>query len=212
MLTDSLEALVAQHDRIGSPLRDELRPGISRARIEDAVRGLGLTPNEELIDLFAWHDVEALLGSPNRIDWFWPAGALRLGEAVDEYRRSIAIGGVSAADVGDALGPEQPPTATFTGFWRTDWFPVMDGSPEKYAIECPDGGGSTPGAVWRVTWHPDSDFQTVRVAANLTEFVDRVVDVFRAGAYEWNAEYRAIMTVDDVFTRLGLGRLLRPWP
>jgi hypothetical protein len=208
MLSDSLEALVAEHDRIGSPLRDELRPGISRPQVEAAMRGLGLTATGELLDLFAWHDLEARTGSPGRIDWFWPAGGLRLVEAVDEYRRSVAIGGVAPAEIGDSLGPEQPPGATFTGFWRTDWFPVM--GPEVYAIECPGRGGSTPGAVWRVNWHPDSDFQTARVATALTEYINRVVDLFRAGAYRWDPEYQAIVTVDEVFERRGLGALARP--
>ena len=210
MLTDSLDALIIEHDRIGSPLRNELRRGLSRPQIEEAVRGLGLAPTDELIDVFAWHDLEALPGSPGRIDWFWPAGALRLAEAVKEYRLGIEIGGASPAEVGDSLGPEQPPTATFTGFWRTDWFPILDGSPEKYAIECPGGGGSTPGAVWRVCWHPDSEFQTARVAANLTEFIDRVVDLFRAGAYRWDPDYQAVVTVDAVFERRGLAATMRP--
>jgi hypothetical protein len=210
MLTDSLEALVAEHDRIGSPLRDELRPGIPRSDIEAAVRGIGLAPPGELIDLFAWHDLEAVRADVGRVDWFWPAGVYRLREAVEGYQRFVADGGVTAADAGDSLGPEQPPTATFTGFWRTDWFPVLDGSPEKYAIECLGGGGSMPGAVWRVNWHPDSNFQTVRVAANLTEFIDRVVDFFRAGAYRWDPEYQAVVTVDEVFERRGLAATMRP--
>ena len=39
-----------------------------------------------------------------------------------------------------------------------------------------------------------------------------VVELFRAGAYEWSAEEQAIMTVDDVFDRLGLRATGRPWP
>lgn len=211
-LLNSLESLVVEHDRIGSPLRDELGPAPGRGAIEEAVRALGLDPGPDLIDFFAWHDLAARPGSPWRIDWFWPAGGLRLTEAVDEYRRSVALGGVSPAEIGDALGPDQPPSATFTGFWRTDWFPVLGGSPETYAIECPGSGGSTPGSIWRVNWHPSSDFPTARVASTLTELVDRVVDLFRAGAYRWDAQYQTIVTVDDVLDRLGLGATGRPWP
>jgi hypothetical protein len=211
-LTGSFEALVAEHDRIGSPLREELLPGSSRGRVEDAVRILGLDPPPELIDFFAWHDLAARPGSPGRIDWFWPAGGLRLTEAIDEYRRTIELGGVSPTEIGSSLGSDQPPSATFTGFWRTDWFPVLGGSPETYAIECPGSGGSTPGAIWRVNWHPSSNFQTASVASSLTEFVDRIVDLFRLGAYRWDARYEAIVTVDEVFDRLGLGASGRPWP
>jgi hypothetical protein len=66
--------------------------------------------------------------------------------------------------------------------------------------------------VWRVNWHPDTDFQTVQVAASLTDFVDRIVELFRAGAYRWDTNYNAVTTADDVFVRLGLGRTMRPWP
>jgi hypothetical protein len=210
MLIDSLEALVSEHDRIGSPLRDELRPGTARGQVEDAVRGLGLEPSLELVDFFAWHDLEARPASPGRIDWFWPAGGLRLAEALMEYPRNIEIGGASPAEVGDALGPEQPPSATFTGFWRADWFPLLGGSPETYAIECPGAGGSTPGALWRVTWHPSSDFQTARVATSLSELIDRAVDLFRAGAYRWDPQYQAIVPVENVFERRGLAAAMRP--
>ena len=207
---ESLEALVAEHDRIGSPLRDELRPGTGRGQVEEAVRSLGLDPHLGLVDFFAWHDLEARPGSPGRVDWFWPAGGLRLTEAVEYYGRSIKLGGVSPAEVGDLLGPDQPPSATFTGFWRTDWFPVLGGSPETYAIECPGRRGSTPGAVWRVSWHPNPDFQTARVASSLTSFIDRVVDLFRSDAYRWDTEYQAIVTVDEVFVLRGLGATMRP--
>ena len=207
---ESLEALVAEHDRIGSPLRDELRPATDRGRVEEAVRSLGLDPHPEVVDFFAWHDLEARPASPGRVDWFWPAAGLRLTEAVDDYGRCIKLGGVSPAEVGNSLGPEQPPSATFTGFWRTDWFPVLFGSPETYAIECPGRGGSTPGALWRVSWHPNPDFQTARVASSLTVFIDRVVDLFRSDAYRWDTEYQAIVTVDEVFVRRGLGATMRP--
>ena len=209
-LFDALEALVAEHDRVGSPLRDELRPGPVRGQVEDAVRGVGLDPPQELIDFFTWHEVAARRGSLGRTDWFWPAGALRLDEAIETYRRSIAVGGASWAQVGDSLGPEPPPATTFTGFWRTDWFPVLAGSPETYAIECPGGDGSTPGALWRVNWHPDPEFQTARVASSLTEFIGRVVDLFRSGAYRWDAKHEAVITVDDVFVRRGVGATFRP--
>lgn len=97
----------------------------------------------------------------------------------------------------------------FTGFWRTDWFPVF-GTTDHYAVECPGGGGSTSGAIWRPNWHPDPGFETTRVAPSLTAFIDRAVDLFRAGGYRWDPEYQAIVTVDEVFERLGLGHSHRP--
>lgn len=212
-LVGSLDALVVEHDRIGSPLRDSLGPGAPRAEIEAAVRRLGLSPPAELLDLFAWHDVQDGSGRDLRVDWFWPAGPFHLGEAVDQYRQAIQIGGVTAAEVEEADRTRDPEISTFTGFWRAGWFPILGGSPETYAIECGLGGERAARApVWRVNWHPDADFQTVQVAASLTGFVDRVVELFRAGAYAWDPRYHAVVTVDDVFVRLGLGKQFRPWP
>jgi hypothetical protein len=37
------------------------------------------------------------------------------------------------------------------------------------------------------------------------------VELFRAGAYVWDAEQHDIATVDEVFEALGLGRTGRPW-
>jgi len=72
-LVDALEALVEEHDRIGSPLRDRLAPGTPRVDIESTIRGLGLSAPSELVDLFASHDVRDDPGDDARITWFWPA-------------------------------------------------------------------------------------------------------------------------------------------
>ena len=208
-LADSLDALVVEHDRIGSPLRDELRPGTPRADVEAAVRGTGLEPHPELVDFFTWHDLERRRDGRS-IDWFWPVGAFRLVEAVSEYRRCIEIGGITAAEIGDTLPPDADRrTTTFTGFWRTDWFPLFGGA-SNYAIECPGGGGSTPGAIWFQNWHPDPGYETVRVAPDLKTLIDRAVELFRAGGYRWDPDYQDIVTVDEVFERLGLGHWNRP--
>ena len=212
-LAVSLDALVAEHDRIGSPLRESLGPGAPRAEIAAAVGRLGLSPPAELLDLFAWRDVRDGSGGDVRVDWFWPAGPFRLGDAVDQYRQAIEIGGATPAEVEEADRKRDPGISTFTGFWRTDWFPILGGSPETYAIECRlDGARGARAPIWRVNWHPDADFQTVQVASSLTGFVDRVLELFRAGAYAWDPHSRAIVTVDDVFVRLGLDTLYRPWP
>ena len=211
-LIDSLEALVEEHHRIGSPLRARLGPGVSRERIETAVRALGLSPPDELVDLFAWGEVTDDRADAARATWFWPAYPLRLDEAVTSYRQAMQIGGVTPDELERHFATAGP-GSTFTGFWRSDWLPILYGGPEEYAVECAIGHGSPEGsAVWRTNWHPDAQFQTAQMAPTLTAFVDRIVELFRAGAYEWSAEERAITTVDDVFDRLGLGATGRPWP
>jgi hypothetical protein len=209
-LIDSLEALVEEHDRIGSPLRNRLAPGVPRDRIESAVMALGLSPPEELIELFAWHEVRDDPGDRWRVTWFWPASPLRLNEAVNEYRHAMRIGGVTPAEL-DMQVAAAGSGSTLTGFWRSDWFPILERG--EGAVQCAINGdvlGRSP--VWRQNWHPNENFQAAQLAPTLTDFVDRIVELFRAGAYQWDAEYQAITTVDDVFDRLGLAETNRPWP
>ena len=210
-LTDSLEALLAEHDRIGSRLRDDLVAGPPREHVDATISALGLTPPTELLDFFAWRDIRKESRTKPGIDWFWPVDAYRLPEATDYYGKALDSGGVTPSELEKAYRLPQPPTATNTGFWRTDWFPILGGV-EQYAVECRlDGDQAASGPVWRVNWHPDSDFQTRQVAAGLTEFIDRAVEVFRAGGYEWSEQQRTVIANDDVFRELGLDQS-RPWP
>ena len=210
-LADSLEALVAEHDRIGSPLRERLGPGLPRDRIESAVEALGLSPPADVVDLFAWHEIRDDPRDDARVTWFWPASPYRLEEAAAAYRRSMQIGGVTPAELDTAIASSGP-GSTLTGFWRSDWFPILYASPEEYAVVCPiDGEARAASPVWRANWHPDESFPSAEMAPTLAAFVDRVVELFQAGAYRWDAGQRAIMTVDEVFEARGLGGSLRPW-
>jgi hypothetical protein len=210
-VTEALEAMVAEHDRIGSPLRSRLGPGLPRARVEAALAPLGLTPPEELIELHAWHEIVDAPGDQSRVEWFWSGAPNRLDEAVREYRQSIEIGGVTPAELEEHVR-RMTAASTFTGFWRTDWFPILYGAPESYALECVPDAADGPGAVWRVNWHPDAQFPTMRVSDNLASFVDRIVELLRLGAYEWNPLRHSIEPVEAVFESEGLDDSLRPWP
>lgn len=55
-LTGLLEALVAKHDAIGSPIRHYLRPPLGTDDVTLHLRGLDLDPTADLLDLYAWHD------------------------------------------------------------------------------------------------------------------------------------------------------------
>ncbi len=213
-LAEALDQLVVEHDRIGSPLRSRLGPGVPRSKVEAALGGLGLSAPGELVELFAWHEIRDDPGDRSRIEWFWPAAPLRLDEAVRTYREVIQVGeGALTRAAFDELVRSFDPRDSFNGFWRDDWFPILYASPEEYAIECgPDAGGAAEAAVWRVTWHPDAGFPTMQLAPSLTAFVTRVVELFRLGGYVWNEEYRSLETIDEVFEREGLGYDARPWP
>jgi hypothetical protein len=213
-LSALLDELVVEHDRIGSPLRARLGPGRSRAEIEAALQGLGLAAPHEVVELFAWREIRDAPGDQSRVEWFWPAAPLRLDEALRSYRDMIQAGdgALTRAEV-DELVRTFDPRNTFTGFWRDDWFPILYGTPEQYAVECGTAaGGEAASPVWRVNWHPDTGFPTMQLAPSLTAFVARVVELFRLGAYAWSEQYQSVTTIDEVFERLGLGYDVRPWP
>jgi hypothetical protein len=203
-----MEALLAEHDRIGSPLRAELVAGRPEAEVEATIRELSLVPPRSLVELHGWRQARVDPGAL-RASWFWPADPLNLDEAVALYRQGIEIGGITPAALDEVLARPLPVGATNTGFWRTDWFPILAGSPETYAIEC-SSEGRLDAPIWRVNWHPDSGFETIEVAPDLEWFVAAIVELFRAGAYGWDPKYHAIVTVDAVFEARGLGEHYRP--
>lgn len=55
-LTQSLEKLVDIWESKGVPMRQHLRPGLTRVEIQAALTPLGLNPPEELYELYEWHD------------------------------------------------------------------------------------------------------------------------------------------------------------
>lgn len=210
-LTEALDELVSEHDRVGSPLRSRLGPGRPRPDVETALAGIGLSAPDQVVELCGWREILDDPSDQSRVAWFWPAAPYRLDEAVEVYRRSVEIGGVPPQEA-DGLDGQASAASTYTGFWRTDWLPFLYGSPEVYAVECGSEAGSTTLAVWRVNWHPDPGFETVQVADDLTSFVARIVELFRIGAYAWNNELQSIEPVDRVFEQMGLGATARPWP
>jgi hypothetical protein len=204
-LAESLDELVRQHDEIGSPLRRQLAPGIARRETASRIGAIGLSAPEELLELFEWRSYQA---RPDRVAWFWPAIPYTLDEAVDAYRTAMRMGGITQEEFDrlDVTGR----ASTFTGFWRQDWFPIFQGSPEEYAVACSGRPGVGQAPVWRVNWHPDARFETIEVAPSLETFLGRIVDLFRAGGYEWSAVHQAIVPVEAVFERRGLAATMRP--
>jgi hypothetical protein len=212
-LTDSLEALVVEHDRIGSPLRSRLEPGRTTADVEGALGAVGLAPSDEIIEFFGWHEIRDEPGDRSRLDWFWPAAPYRLEEAIQHYglNCSIGDGALTLAQFDELARAPRHPDDTFTGFWREDWLPLFYGG-EDYAAVCGMASAERPVAspMWRVLFHPDAP--TMQLETSLTAFIDRVIEMFRLGAYEWNAEYQSVEPITAVFEGAGLDYNARPWP
>jgi len=86
-LVEALEKLVAVFESKGIPMRPHLRPGLTRAEVQAALSPLGLTPPEELYQLYEWHDgIERIY----RPEWLFDRYEfLPLSEAVQEYHELL---------------------------------------------------------------------------------------------------------------------------
>ncbi len=82
-LTQSLERLVDIFEHRGIPMRQHLRPGLTRVAVQAALSPLGLAPPEELYELYEWHDGIDVLNTPRRL--FADHQFLPLDVAVQEY-------------------------------------------------------------------------------------------------------------------------------
>jgi hypothetical protein len=184
-----LEALIGELDTLGSPIRRYLRPGRPESDVRSALEGLGLTPPDELIDWFGWHDgidyaaVERGEGAAVPIEVFFSVAPASLDEAARVCRERRA--GIRELFGADPPGPDADP------FWRDAWFPVLGGVDSLFAAACDGAPDGAPPPVWRVFSHP-GPFETGVVADSLAELVNRMVAEVRAGSVWWDADSRSI--------------------
>jgi len=83
LLVEALERLVDIFENRGVPMRQHLRPGLSRADVQTALSPLGLTPPEELYQLYEWHDGIDVVNAPDML--FAEQQFIPLSEAIQEY-------------------------------------------------------------------------------------------------------------------------------
>lgn len=82
-LVEALEKLVEVFEDRGISMRPHLRPGLTRAQVQATLSSLGLTPPEELYQLYEWHDGVDLANAPKRL--FAEQQFLPLSEAIQEH-------------------------------------------------------------------------------------------------------------------------------
>lgn len=170
-LVPHLEDLAAEHRRIGSPLLDDLGPGVPDAEVRRRVSELGLEPPAELVDLYAWKrgGVELVAG----ITW------LTLDEGVQRFE----AGRAQAEDL---------VRMSRGGIPADSWFPIAIG-PSDIAIACPPGGGAA--SVRQADWERRVFGQ---IAPTPAAFVDELVARLRAGAYRWDASGHRLVADEAV--------------
>ena len=168
----------AWHEQ-GMPIAQNLRPGLAPEVIKQRLKAKGMTPSDEVLNWWAWHDgtpsqgVEALGHPVGR----W----LSLDQAVEEYDRHVRAG-YSTPDTG-----------------LHGWFPLLhltDGS--VLVADCRDGGPTST-----VTWiSRELTLMKGTTSVDLTTAVGWWVELFETGVWRWDPERQWIDDTgfdDDTF-------------
>jgi hypothetical protein len=197
-LTNALEALMAQHRRIGSPVPDYLRPGLAAATVRETIaKAVGIDASDDLLELFGWHDgVDDASWQRDGVGMgfarlFGDTYFAPLSDAVDEYRSRIAT------DEQVALY-STPETALVT--WKPSWFPALDGW-DTYGVEC-DFASPDRGRVYDPAWEPPVDIGHGPRFRDLLHLVESAIRRFESGGYWWNPVDRFLEERADVIRPL----------
>ena len=188
----ALDALLAAHDRIGSPMRQYLRAGLASAEVASQLRAVGVYPVDSLVDLYGWAngiDYRSwALDYPGAPDLaVLPFGTfVSLERAVDRYRSVMA----TAKTLAERLATQRD------AYWRGSWFPIIGLGDEEVAIDCVRDEGR--GRVWTVRFDAVPDEPTRVIFDGLEELACFVADQIEAGIYRWDERLRSL-----VETRVG---------
>jgi hypothetical protein len=113
--------------RIGAPIADHLRPGLTADRLDELAAAYGFTLPHEARVWWSWHDGSSDNRRPNAEPfpgWWLPSLERCIERAAREWERYVDIYG---DDVEDEV-------------WRRSWLPVLtDIAGEHIVIDCVDG-------------------------------------------------------------------------
>jgi cell wall assembly regulator SMI1 len=146
-----LDALKAQWIRLGAPIVDGLRPGLSAEQLDDVAARLDLELPQELRILWTWHDGAA----PHPVH-------RAIGPGGFEFLTSDEV--VAARDLNLQIHPAED--APFPGmFWRRTWIPFMNQAAQRLYVDAARETCSQASPVRLVCWDWE-DFD-VDVASSL---------------------------------------------
>lgn len=160
MLIDALDRLIVEHDRVGSPMRQCLRPGLDTARIARTLDHLSVNPHRSLIDLFGWAD---------GVDFGAWRSLVRMGQPhiIPGFDfRPLSENVATARLLSDELGAH--------GLWMPGWCPVFWSQTSGYIVDAADG------AVWFVA---ADDLTRERESQDLEGLVERSIEQWREGEF-----------------------------
>jgi cell wall assembly regulator SMI1 len=133
-LRESLDELVAEHRRLGSPVGDYLRPGLPAADVERQLEALDLPALPDVADLYGWADgtdEEAWQRDARQapfLRFIGDASFPALDSAAAWCRTVRELAQSTAADSVGALEPE--------ALWHPSWFPIFRRDHGEFAMVC----------------------------------------------------------------------------
>jgi hypothetical protein len=198
-LTDALEALMAQHRRIGSPVPDYLRPGLPVSTVrETIVTAVLLDAPDDLLELFAWHDgIDEESWQRDDVGTgfarvFGDTYFAPLADAIGEYRERI--------ETDEMVARYSTPDAALVT-WKPSWFAAFCRGWDTSAVEC-DPASTDLGRVYDPAWEPPIDIGPGPRFRDLPHLVEAAVRRFESGGYWWNPANRFLEERADVLRPL----------
>lgn len=133
-LTRSLDALVAEHQALGSPAGDFLRPGLPAADVVTQLDGLGLPAPPDVVELYGWADGtdevawQAHAGQAPFLRFLGDLSFPPLNATAEWCRTAREMANAASFDSLEGLPPE--------AFWDPTWFPVFRLDRGEIAVSC----------------------------------------------------------------------------
>ena len=193
-LTDALDALLAQHQRIGSPVPGYLRAGLPADSVAKRISAsIGLDASPDVIALFAWHDgIDDAAWTRDGVGTgfarlFADAYFAPLDDALREYRERIE---------GDELTARYSTPGDAVETWRPSWFPVFQGW-DTYGVEC-DQRRPDYGRVYDPAWDPPTGVYPAPRFRDLLHLVGSAIRRFEADGYWWDPAARFLEVREQV--------------
>jgi cell wall assembly regulator SMI1 len=194
-LTTALDAIVAEHRALGSPVGDFLRPGLPAVVVVTQLDALGLPAPPDVVELYGWAD------GTDEAAWqvdAGPAPFLRflgdlvfpsLDDAAAWCRSTREMAQVASEESMDGLQPE--------AYWDPTWFPVFRPDRGEVAVTC---SRHEPPTVHEVVW----DSPDRRTVPSLTEFT-RAAAVELRDHFVWLRDEKVLLRREVAELRGSIG-------
>ena len=151
-LTSFLNSLVSQLQKWGLNTPEYLQPGIDASKVQDMLATVNLTPTDELLELFSWHNGVTEKGGVALKDIQFIPGfyLLSIEEAVAHLN----------ANKGDAR-------------WAPNWFPILANSGgDFYAVVLTDESKVSSPVVNYTMGYPEVDIEYSSIESMMETFVE----------------------------------------